>query len=133
MTKLVAKFSYQGISGHDLQAARPDMSPQAPIQTACAVVCRSYKGSNIALMIELLAGPLVGGAVQDKGGSKNWGNLMVALDPAILGDPQQTLQDVHVMLGRVKGARRADGGQEVMLPGERGNRLAGGGWAVSSP
>ena len=76
-------------------------------------------------MIELLAGPLVGGAVQDKLGSKNWGNLMIALDPAVLGDPNQILHNVQLMLRRVKGARKAAGVQEIMLPGERGNRLAG--------
>lgn len=90
-----------------------------------SVHCRSYKGSNIALMIELLAGPLVGGAVQDKLGSRNWGNLMIALDPSIMGDPPAILHNVHLMLGRVKGARRAAGVEEIMLPGERGNRLAG--------
>lgn len=76
-------------------------------------------------MIELLAGPLVGGAVQDKLGSRNWGNLMVALDPAILGNPEKILHDVQLMLGRVKGARKAEGVKEIMLPGERGARLSG--------
>lgn len=76
-------------------------------------------------MIELLAGPLVGGAVQDKLGSKNWGNLMIALNPSILGDPAAILHNVQLMLGRVKGARKAEGTKEIMLPGERGDRLAG--------
>ena len=96
------------------------------LTTAATLLCfdRSYKGSNIALMVELLAGPLVGGAVQDKLGSKNWGNLMIALDPAIMGDPKQILHNVQLMLDRVKGARKANGVAEIMLPGERGNRLA---------
>lgn len=38
--------------------------------------CRSFKGSHLALMVELLAGPLVGGAVADKASSGNWGNLV---------------------------------------------------------
>ena len=76
-------------------------------------------------MVELLAGPLVGGAVQDKLGSKNWGNLMIALDPTIMGDPCAFLRNVQIMLGRVKGARKAQGTKEIMLPGERGDRLAG--------
>ena len=33
----------------------------------------SHKGSNLALMVELLAGPLVGAAVTDKLKEKNWG------------------------------------------------------------
>ena len=83
-------------------------------------------------MIELLAGPLVGGAVQDKLGSRNWGNLMIALDPAILGNPEKILQDVQLMLGRVKGARKADGVKEIMLPGERGDRRSGTGSDLAS-
>ena len=32
------------------------------------MACRSYKGSHLALLVELLAGPLVGGAIADKVG-----------------------------------------------------------------
>lgn len=76
-------------------------------------------------MIELLAGPLVGGAVLDKLGSKNWGNLMIALNPAIMGNPARIAHDVQLMLERVKGATKATGVDEIFLPGERSNRLAG--------
>lgn len=76
-------------------------------------------------MIELLSGPLVGGAVVDKLGSKNWGNLMIALDPSIMGSPATIAHNVQLMLERVKGAKKASGVSEIMLPGERGNRLAG--------
>lgn len=37
-------------------------------------------------MVELLAGPLVGAAVADKLEAKNWGNLVLAVDPELLGD-----------------------------------------------
>ena len=43
-----------------------------------------HKGSGLALMVELLAGPLVGAAVADKVAEANWGNLVVALDPALM-------------------------------------------------
>ena len=48
--------------------------------------CRSHKGSALALLVELLAGAAVGAAVEDKMSEKNWGNLVVAVDPALLGD-----------------------------------------------
>ena len=38
------------------------------------------------MMVELLAGPLVGGAHKDKRAAKNWGNLVIAINPALLGD-----------------------------------------------
>lgn len=63
--------------------------------------------------------------MQDKLGSRNWGNLMIALDPSIMGDPTSIMHNVQLMLGRVKGARKAEGVKEIMLPGERGDRLAG--------
>jgi LDH2 family malate/lactate/ureidoglycolate dehydrogenase len=46
---------------------------------------RRYKGSNLALIVELLAGPLVGAAITDKLKAKNWGNLVVAVSPDLLG------------------------------------------------
>jgi LDH2 family malate/lactate/ureidoglycolate dehydrogenase len=84
---------------------------------------RGYKSSNLALMVELLAGPhspqphpanchrftapspspshplfahglmacvagpLVGAAHMNKLAAKNWGNLVVAINPAMLGEP----------------------------------------------
>ena len=47
---------------------------------------RSHKGSALALLVELLAGAAVGAAVKDKMSEKSWGNLIVAVDPALLGD-----------------------------------------------
>jgi LDH2 family malate/lactate/ureidoglycolate dehydrogenase len=39
-------------------------------------------------MVELLAGPLVGAAVADKLEERNWGNLLLAVDPELLGDAE---------------------------------------------
>ena len=87
---------------------------------------RSYKGSHLALMVEILAGALAGGAVQDKVQSANWGNLIVAIDPGKLGAGTQDFSaKVAALLQRLKGARLAPGVKEVLLPGERGSRCAG--------
>lgn len=43
--------------------------------------CRSHKGSHLALIVELLAGPLVAAAWSDKIAQANWGNLLIAIDP----------------------------------------------------
>jgi LDH2 family malate/lactate/ureidoglycolate dehydrogenase len=42
-----------------------------------------HKGSGLALMVEVLAGPLVGAAVADKLAERNHGNLVVAIDPTL--------------------------------------------------
>lgn len=44
----------------------------------------SHKASALALMVELLAGPLVGAAIIDKLEERNWGNLVLALNPSLL-------------------------------------------------
>lgn len=48
--------------------------------------CRSHKGSALSLLVELLAGAAVGAAVEDKMAEQSWGNLIVAVDPSLLGD-----------------------------------------------
>jgi cystathionine beta-lyase len=75
-------------------------------------------------MVELLAGPLVGAAVADKLEERNWGNLLLAIDPELLGDPETIRQRSQVVLDRVKSADRLPGVQEILLPGERGSRKA---------
>lgn len=60
-------------------------------------------------MVELLAGPLVGAAVADKLASKNWGNLVLAIDPALLGDSADIAQRMQqVRGGWCQGAGRAE-------------------------
>lgn len=49
---------------------------------------RGYKSSNLALMVELLAGPFVGAAHMNKRTAKNWGNLVMAFDPGMMGDAE---------------------------------------------
>ena len=90
-----------------------------------AALCRDHKGSGLALMVELLAGALVGGAVQEKQHSRNWGCLVAAVDPACFGSPEEFATRVCQTLAGVKGARREAGVHEILIPGERGYREAG--------
>lgn len=76
-------------------------------------------------MVELLGGAWPGGAVVDKLASKSWGQLVVAVQPGILGSAEMFQQRVTDLCQRVKDARPAPGVQEILLPGERSSRLAG--------
>jgi delta1-piperideine-2-carboxylate reductase len=59
-----------------------------------------YKGASLALMVELLAGALIGDFLsfesladdRDSGGPPKGGELMIAIDPTKHGDPQGFLQ-----------------------------------------
>ena len=76
-------------------------------------------------MIEVLSGALVGGSVNNKQDSKNWGCLVAALDPSKFGDPENFIARVQQLIKRVKGAKRENGFEEILVPGERGYREAG--------
>ena len=82
-----------------------------------------YKSSNLALMVELLAGPLVGAAIADKMSEKNWGNLVVVIDPNLLGQAEFEKRAAAVT-ERVKNAKKMPGVNEILLPGERGDAFA---------
>lgn len=86
---------------------------------------RSYKGSHLALVVELLAGPLVGAAIADKLEARNWGNLLLAIDPGLLGDAGAFKQQAAALLRRVQEARPLPGSGGPTLPGRRGDALAG--------
>lgn len=101
----------------------PTTDPVKALEGAIRVFDRSYKGSNLALMVEMLAGPLVGAATQDKSASKNWGNLVCAIDPKLLGT-EDFESKARQVAQRVKNAEKLPGVEEILLPGERGSRSA---------
>lgn len=84
---------------------------------------RSYKGSHLALMVELLAGALPGAAMEDKKNSKGWGSLIIAVDPEEFDSLEAFQSRVRVMCSRVTGAKRVEGCDRIFLPGERGDEL----------
>jgi len=79
-----------------------------------------HKGAGLALMLEILAGPLVSA----KGGRKavpegGWGFFMIVLDPGILTSTQDFYTKVDKMIAEIKNTKRARGVDEIFLPGER--------------
>ncbi len=54
----------------------------------------------------------------------NWGHLIFAIDPDLLGDRDEFQANVKRVIGRVKSTRRLPGVDEILVPGERGSRTA---------
>jgi LDH2 family malate/lactate/ureidoglycolate dehydrogenase len=103
---------------------RETTSPAAALSGALRVFDRSYKGSHIALMIELLAGAMTGASMNDKKESHNWGSLVIAIDPAeFSGSLEEFQRNAQIMCDRVKSAKKLEGVTEILLPGERGDRV----------
>lgn len=86
---------------------------------------RGHKGAGLSLVVEVLTGPLVGAATAGFGfDDTDWGNLILAIDPGVLLDPNQFELQTAALMATVKGARKLPGVEEILLPGERGDRLA---------
>lgn len=104
----------------------PTTDPKKAIAGAIRSFDRSYKGSGLALIGEILAGPLVGAAFCGLGDSKgNWGHLIFAIDPELLTDRRELAENVSAMVRKVKSTKKLQGVEEIFVPGEKENRLAG--------
>ncbi len=114
------------------QHGAPTTDPSAALKGAIRVFDRSFKGSHLALMVELLAGALTGAAMENKNEAHNWGSLVIAIDPAVMGPPEDFQASAAVMCERVKNAKRLPGSPELFLPGERGDALAAENLALGS-
>lgn len=102
----------------------PTTSPQQAIAGAIRSFDRSYKGSGLALICEILAGPLVGAAFCGIGNSKgNWGHLIFAIDPELLTDKRTLAKSVSAMVQKIKIAKKLPGVEEIFVPGENESRL----------
>lgn len=104
-------------------AGRLTTDPEAALAGAIKAF-GGYKGAALALIVETLTRPLVGTTRKEDGRKLDWGNLVFAIDPALLGDDLHTFKEgVSDLLGRVKRLKKLPGVDEILIPGERGDRM----------
>lgn len=77
---------------------------------------QSYKGSGLAMIVEVLGGPLVGATYGQVEG--DWGSLFIAIDPDLLVDVSDFKNNSSELVNKIKNAKTKDG-DVVRLPGER--------------
>lgn len=100
-------------------AGNPTVDPAAAMSGALLPFDRSYKGSGLALMVEMLAGPLVNGAWVDNTTFKEeWGSVFIAIDPNLLVDVDVFKKNTSEMIAAIKSARKASDVSDIRLPGE---------------
>ncbi len=102
---------------------QPTIDPAAALSGAIRTF-GGYKGAALSLIVEVLTHPLVGTSPDEHGKKTDVGNLMIAFDPELLGDRAEFTRRVSVLMRRVKSTRRLPGVDEILIPGERGNRIA---------
>lgn len=82
-----------------------------------------YKGSGLGFMVTALTGPLLGAGFAGIGDRTDWGNLVMAIDPELLTDRNEFKKNITLLSKQVKKTKTLPGVTEVLIPGERGNRL----------
>jgi len=104
-------------------SGRPTTDPTEALDGLLAPI-GGAKGAGLALVIQLLAGVLSGGAAEDEVANINdvrrpsgTGHLMIALDPRAFGGRDSFEAEVGRMVDRIHSLPSADG-QTVYLPGE---------------
>ena len=100
-------------------------SPSEAMQGAIRPFDRSYKGAALALMVEILAGPLIGArfsGLEDTGEGR--GDLILAIDPELLTELGGFREKVSQLVAKVKGSKKLPGVDDIFVPGERGDQLA---------
>ncbi len=105
---------------------RATTDPQA---AALPLPMAGPKGSGLALMIEcltslLVANPLIAEFLEQtpEGLRHRQNGLAIAIDVARFGDPAAFRREVERTVRAIKALPRADGTDEILVPGERGAR-----------
>jgi L-2-hydroxycarboxylate dehydrogenase (NAD+) len=98
--------------------------PTKAMEGAILPFDRSYKGSGLSMMVEILTGPLVQASFAGLGDvNGNWGNLVFAIDPGLLVEKDEFKKNVTKLVEKVKSAKKLSGFDEIYIPGEKGDRL----------
>lgn len=94
----------------------PTTDPGGAMNGALLSFDRSYKGSGLGMVVEMLGGPLVGASYGQIEG--DWGSLFIALDPDMLVDIETFKANSTSLIEKIKGAKTKEG-SSVRIPGEK--------------
>jgi L-2-hydroxycarboxylate dehydrogenase (NAD+) len=97
----------------------PTTDPETAIKGATLPFDGSHKGSGLAMVVEMLAGPLVGAAYCVTDPKQEWGSVFIAIDPNILIDVEEFKTNSSELVQRIKNSRKKKGISQIRLPGER--------------
>jgi LDH2 family malate/lactate/ureidoglycolate dehydrogenase len=82
---------------------------------------RGFKGAGLALIVQIIGGALVGADFLNR--SANDGNVIIAIDPQSLAGNNYFIKEVEKIKRAIKKAKRLKGVKDVLIPGERGDRI----------
>lgn len=79
----------------------------------------AHKGYGLAMMIELLAGPLVNAKAGKKNFSVEDGFLMLGIRPDIFTPPDQFESRTSDLIDQIRASKKLPNVDEILIPGER--------------
>lgn len=97
--------------------------PEKAMSGAILPFATDYKSSGLALMVEILTGPLVGGTFATPDGSGDWSNLFIAIDPEQLIGTSEFKKKCSELINIVKNSKKQKGFEEILVPGERASKM----------
>lgn len=77
----------------------------------------SYKGSGLAMIIELLGSLWTGASFEGLHSEKGWGNLFMVFPPELLSDERSLKRNAEEFINTLRNAPTIDG-KQVRIPGE---------------
>ncbi|MEJ2108330.1 MAG: Ldh family oxidoreductase, partial [Acidobacteriota bacterium] len=118
--KTAGKKLPEGI-GYDAEGNLSN-DPAAVIGGALRTFDGGFKSSALAMIVEILAGPLAGASFSGQQDSrKNWGHLLLAIDPELLVDRSEFQNNMSNLIRKIKSAARLPEIDKIPVPGERGD------------
>lgn len=106
--------------GYDKEG-RPTTDPAEIMEGAIRPFDQGVKGAGLALMVQIIGGALVGGDFLN--GSDHDGNVVIAIDPEAMIGMKRFVEETTKMAEAIRGAKKLEGVEEVLVPGERGDRV----------
>lgn len=106
--------------GYD-KDGRATTDPGEIMEGAIRPFDKGFKGAGLALMVQIIGGALVGGDFLNK--SDNDGNVAIAIDPEAMIGRQRFVEETTKMTAAIRQAKKLPGVEEVLVPGERGDRM----------
>ena len=95
--------------------------PAAIMEGAIRPFDQGVKGAGLALMVQIIGGALVGGDFLNE--RDHDGNVVIAIDPEAMIGMKRFLEETTKMTEAIRGAKKLEGVDEVLVPGERGDRI----------
>lgn len=77
------------------------------------------KGSGLAMIVEILAGPLVGSKGGNAVAGGQWGSFFILLNPELFRAVDGFKEDVQKMIDELKHSKKQEDVEEIFYPGEK--------------